>query len=352
MNNGDFERKDVPGPGTCHSIHNSQSAKDVDEPSASWVRRMISGFRIIKYIKQFVRRQIENFCISLNAISFWLQHRILKQTPEKKRAEKNLLLPLSEMDQDLLGMYIRWNAHHTEKTVRYKKNVGRGHAKPQLLRNALDEWHRRGYPRRKWIEWAEENLVDYQIWNQSGEPQIHPEKELPAFHPASPIIDVLFNRVSTRFWKAAPVKDKIIKEIVTAGTYAPSSCNRQPWKLYIRRNLELEETSRLPGVSNETLIDRAPVVIYITIDNRFYPEVWAPALDAGIIGLQLSLAATANGLAGCLMYGAENFDQEEFRRLYNVPKYQFMYLLFLFGYPAERTLTEKRSHPDDISIYV
>ena len=346
MSNGDFEKNDVSDPSTCHSLLDTKSAQDSDGPPASLIRQLL------KTVKQFVRRQVENFCISLNNTSFWLQRRILKQTFEKKRAEKNLLIPLAEMDQDLLGMYIRWNGHHTEKTVRYKKVVGRGHAKPQLLRNALDEWYRRGYPKRKWIAWAEENLVDYKKWNHTGEPQLHAEQELPAFHPGSPILEVLCNRVSTRFWKAKPVEDDILKKIVTAGTYAPTSCNRQTWKLYLHKNHKLEETSRLPGVSNKTLRDRAPVAIYITIDHRLYPEIWAPALDAGIIGLQLNLAATSYGLGGCLMYGAENFDQDEFRRLYNVPEYQFMYLLFLFGYPAERTLTEKRAHPDDMSIYV
>jgi hypothetical protein len=119
--------------------------------------------------------------------------------------------------------------------------------------------------------------------------------------------------------------------------------------LYVRKNPAIAEIN---NVSNTALRQKAPVAVYITIDNRLYPEVWAPAEDAGIIGLQLNLAATALGLAGCLMYGAETFNQDEFRRQYDVPPHRFMYLMFLFGYPAERTLTDKRIHADEVAIFV
>jgi nitroreductase len=157
-------------------------------------------------------------------------------------------------------------------------------------------------------------------------------------------MQVLKNRVSTRYWLEKPVEDEKIKAVLEAGVYAPTSCNRQTWKVYVRKNPRIEEVN---NVSNTVLRQKAPVAMYITIDNRLYPEVWAPAEDAGIIGLQLNLAAT-----GCLMYGAETFDQEEFRRLYHVPAYRYMYLMFLFGYPAERTLTDKRIDADELGIFI
>jgi len=285
----------------------------------------------------------------LNDLSIWIQKLVLRTTLERVRAENNLELALEQMDQDLLGMYIRWNGHHVEKTVRYEKTLGRGSSKPALLRRALEEWHRRNYPRRRWIEWAEANLEDHKKWEETGKPQLHSARTLPVFNPDSPVMEVLKNRVSTRYWQEKPVEDEKIRAVLEAGVYAPTSCNRQTWKLYVRKNPRVEEIN---NVSNKALRQKAPVAVYITIDNRLYPEVWAPAEDAGIIGLQLNLAATAHGLAGCLMYGAETFNQEEFRREYNVPSYRFMYLMFLFGYAGERTLTDKRIHGDEVAIFV
>jgi nitroreductase len=307
---------------------------------------------IVKKLKRVGRELLFDCCRALDAASRWIQYRILHQTLEQKRSQDNFTVPLESMDRDLLAMYIRWVGHTVEKTVRYRKSAGRGHGNPILLRAAVDEWHRRGYPPRQFVVWAESNLEDYERWNLTGEPQIHSAAELPTIDETTPVLKVLTNRVSTRFWKPVPVEEVNIQQILLAGTHAPTSCNRQTWKLYVRCNRQIEETADLPGVGNRTLLERAPVVIFITIDERLYPEVWAAAQDAGIIGLQLNLAATALGLAGCLMYGGDNFPQEEWHKQYNVPNYRYMHLSFLFGYPAERTQSDKRAHPDDIAIFV
>lgn len=308
----------------------------------------------LKAVKRFVRLRLYDLCEGLESLSLLIQKKILQKTLAVHKSQQTLLIPLKEMDQDLLGMYIRWNGHHVEKAVRYQRDPQspRGQEPAGLLRSALDEWYRRGFPRRAFTSWAEENLTDFKRWMETCEPQVHPENELPTYSQESSVWEVLHNRVSTRFWHPVPVEDEKIALILKAGTYAPTACNRQTWKLYVQINRDLGRNSIVSGVSNPTLRKKAPVVIYITIDKRLYPEVWAPAEDAGIMGLQLSLAATGLGLAGCLMYGAENFDQESFREEFNVPPFRFMYLMYMFGYPAERTLTTKRAHPDDIAIIV
>jgi len=307
-----------------------------------------------KALKRFVREKLFGLCEKLDSVSMTIQTRYLHETLAERRSEKTLALPVQQMDQDLLGMHIRWQGHHVEKAVRYKREPGsrRGETARNMLRTGLEEWHRRGYPKRDFIVWAEENLADFEKWAETNDPQVHPEKELPLYDRQSPVWEVLTNRVSTRFWHPIPVEDEKIALILKAATYAPTSCNRQTWKLYVRKNQNLDKNSMISGVSNPTLLVKAPVAVYITIDNRLYPEIWAPAEDAGILGLQLSLAATALGLAGCLMYGAENFPQEDFRKEFDVPPYRFMYLTYLFGYAAERTLTHKRAHPDDISVII
>lgn len=303
----------------------------------------------LKPLKRYARRRLLDLCVWLNDLSRWIQKKVLYTTLEKEHCEINLNTPFGEMDEDLLGIFIRWNGHHVEKTVRYERTSGRGFSKPALLRGALDEWHRRQYPSRRWIQWAEENLRDYETWLATGQPQLHPARQLPIYTPESPIMEVLKNRVSTRYWTDAPVENEKVQTILEAAGYAPTCCNRQTWKLYVKRNEVIKDVKK---VDNATLREKAPVAIYITIDQRLYPEHFAAAEDAGIIGLQLSLAATSLGLAGVLMYGADNFDQESFRRTYNVPRHRYMYLMFLFGYAAERTLTEKRVHGEEIAIFI
>ncbi len=323
-------------------------------PPARPPRRADSSGGPVKALKRFVKAKLYRFCELLEALSRYIQNDVLRMTLVRHRAEWYMAQPLSEMDQDLLAVFIRRQGHAVEKAVRNPRSSGppRGAQKAVLVRSALDEWYRRGYPRRAFTEWAEENLVDFEKWVQSGTPQMHPGKDLPVFGPQSPVWEVLHNRVSTRFWEPRPVEEEKLQAILEAATYAPTGCNRQAWKLYVRRNPILPDNARDSGTTNSNLRTKAPVVIYITIDERMYPEIWGPAEDAGIMGLQLSLAATSLGLAGCLMYGAEMFNQAAFCREFGVPKYRVMYLMYLFGYAAERTVTTKRAHPDDVAIFV
>ena len=306
----------------------------------------------IQVFKHFVRSQLFNTCRFLVDLSALIQTKILQMTLEEKRCQTNMSRPVETMDLDLLSMYIRFIGHNVEKAVRYKKTTSaRGTEKPKLLRLALDEWYRRQYPRRKFIEWAENNLSDYENWQLTGEPQIHSEKGLYPLNENSTIIEVLTNRVSTRFFKPIEVPDELIWKILRVGMYAPTSCNRQTWKLYVQKNKKRANDLHA-GVANKTLWQTAPVVIYITIDHRLYPEKWAAAEDAGIIGLQLNLAAVGFGLGTCLMYGGDEVSQKNWRALLKLPDHFNMYLILLLGYPAERTLTDKRASAEDITVFL
>jgi len=100
-------------------------------------------------------------------------------------------------------------------------------------------------------------------------------------------------------------------------------------------------------------MEKALVVMYITIDNRLYPEIYAPAKDASIMGLQLSLATTSIGLTGCLIYTAENFLQPGPHKKFNVPNHRYKYLTYLFGWhPAKKTLTTMRANPEYVATFI
>ena len=118
-----IRREAAPPPGTAP-----------DEPTRA--DRTVPMRSPIKILKRFVRRRLFKLAVALNDCSAWIQRRYLRTTLARDRCENNLNLPLESMDQDMLGMYIRWNGHHVEKTVRYERTQGRGSGKPILLRNA------------------------------------------------------------------------------------------------------------------------------------------------------------------------------------------------------------------------
>jgi nitroreductase len=298
--------------------------------------------------KRAVKRLVIGLCRCLCGLAEVLQRRVLHATLEQLRAADSARTPFAEMDADLLGQFIRFYGHSLEKAVRNEFAEGRGIEKYRQVSEAIAEWRRRGLPRRAFIDWAERNLAAFDRWQETRQPQLDPAPPArPAGADAS-VFDVMRSRVSVRFWQRREVEAEKINAVLEAATWAPSSCNRQPWKFYVTRNEAPKDGTCSIGVSNVSLRQKAPVVIYISVDERLFPERYAPAVDAGIVGQQMCLAATALGLGGCMMYGGENFAQDELRARFGMPPHEYVYLVVLLGYASEGTDRDKRVSTEDV----
>jgi len=75
--------------------------------------------------------------------------------------------------------------------------------------------------------------------------------------------------VSCRAYRATPVPEAHLEEILEAARLAPSACNQQPWRFAVVRNPDLRrrivEDGFLPGIKMTWAID-APVHVVIGMD--------------------------------------------------------------------------------------
>lgn len=163
------------------------------------------------------------------------------------------------------------------------------------------------------------------------------------------MIAAILNRRSIRKYKENCVDKKIIEEILQAGSLAPSSKNRQPWRFLVvagdakkdmlrvmREGLAREkerpllpESARFYGGAEYTLqiMEQAPVVIFVVnplgIDihhvlnpeERIYEICNAQSIGAAMENM--TLTATENGL-GSLWICDTYFAYEELNRWLNV----------------------------------
>jgi len=53
------------------------------------------------------------------------------------------------------------------------------------------------------------------------------------------VLDNIYSRRSVRSFTDGEVPDEIIKEIIRAGTYAPTAMNAQPWRFVVVKNKKL-----------------------------------------------------------------------------------------------------------------
>lgn len=191
------------------------------------------------------------------------------------------------------------------------------------------------------------------------------------------MLDAIAARRSIRKFKTTPVAHEIIEEILRAGSLAPSSKNRQPWKFIVttgkakdealaameqglrceaQQPLLPESAQYIAGAWNTLAIMRqAPVLIFVVnplgldlltpqnAENRVFEICNAQSIGAAVENI--SLAAVENGL-GSLWICDIYFAYRELCAWLNCGGE--LAAAFALGYAAEAPMPRPRKTFDDI----
>jgi F420 biosynthesis protein FbiB-like protein len=194
---------------------------------------------------------------------------------------------------------------------------------------------------------------------------------------------LLRQRGSVRSFKPQPVDETVLRQILTAATWAPSAHNRQPWRFVILRKPEAkahlaermaEDFRRdlsADGLSSEQVegqvarsrarILDAPVAVLLCMDASVgdpYPDAERQQAEfsIGVQGVALAggyllLAAHANGL-GAVWTCAPLFAPDAVRQALDLPAAWAPQALILLGYPAKPPRPRERRLLDEIAIFL
>nr|MDT0660854.1 nitroreductase family protein [Micromonospora sp. DSM 115978] len=116
---------------------------------------------------------------------------------------------------------------------------------------------------------------------------------------------LLAERHSERVYAERDVTADDLEPVLAVAEHAPSSCDRRGVGTVVVRNRD--DRALLGGilVGGVGWIHRAPVVVLLLADPAAYKAMgeigWMPYLDAGVLVGQMSLAATAAGMASCFV---------------------------------------------------
>jgi len=154
------------------------------------------------------------------------------------------------------------------------------------------------------------------------------------------ILEAIRTRRSIRKFKDQDVSDEIIDKILTAGIWAPSGMDNQPWRFAVIRDKKLK--SEIAQLTIHTkVLENAPVIIPVFLDNNVTYDVIKDAQTMGACLQNMLLAIHGLGLAG-VWIGEIRKNMEEVRRLCGAPeKYELMAVIAL-GYGAEEVGQGKR----------
>ncbi|NTV85049.1 MAG: nitroreductase family protein [Bacteroidales bacterium] len=168
-------------------------------------------------------------------------------------------------------------------------------------------------------------------------------------------------RRSIRSYKDQAVPKDIVNKILSAGSWAPSGMNTQPWRFTIienretinslsRRTKELVK-QRMPLPENlqeafksdrDVVFYGAPLLIFISVQKK---EEWRTVnlLDCGLAAQNMFLAAYQAGLGSCFIGFASFLNQDpKVLAEIGIPEDHELVAPLIFGYPNETPVSKSR----------
>ena len=148
----------------------------------------------------------------------------------------------------------------------------------------------------------------------------------------NPVIETILDRRSIRKYKADPIPQELLQQVLEAAVYAPSARNRQPWHFVV-----VEGRDRLEALTQvhpyTTMLHQAPCAIVVCGDLTVSEQFWTA--DCAAATQNILLAAKALGLGSCWC-GVENTAvSPKLAQLLALPQEVRPYSLIALGYPDE-----------------
>lgn len=144
-------------------------------------------------------------------------------------------------------------------------------------------------------------------------------------------------RRSVRFFDQKPVPRELLDKALTLAGYAPSACNRQPYRFLVYDDPETVETvASLPGGTIGFKHNIPVIVVILGTWDAFYSEKdrHVPYIDGSLAAMGFSYALETLGLGACI-FNWPDIEAHERRaeRVLGLRKYERPIFFMGVGYP-------------------
>jgi len=161
------------------------------------------------------------------------------------------------------------------------------------------------------------------------------------------IIEAIRSRRSIREFTGQPVTTEQLREIVSAGIWAPSGLNNQPWRFVLVRAAETKEELAAQTTYGH-IVRGAAALIGVFLDEAAMYEPVKDHQAAGACIQNMLLATEAIGLGGVWL-GQILKNKEQVRRIVGLPEGFDLMALLAIGYPLHRN---QRSNRKELSHFI
>ncbi len=157
---------------------------------------------------------------------------------------------------------------------------------------------------------------------------------------SSPVYDAILKRRSIREFTGQQVDLPLLREIITAGIWAPSGLNNQPWRFVIVRDPELRaQLAQQTHYSHIVLA--APALIAVYLDGSVVYDPCKDAQSAGACIQNMLLATESLGL-GAVWLGQILKNKDAVRRILDLPEGLELMAVIAVGHPSRRDQQSRR----------
>jgi nitroreductase len=151
------------------------------------------------------------------------------------------------------------------------------------------------------------------------------------------MLDILYNRRSTRKFSDKKVDEEAIRLLLKAALHSPSSKNSQPWEFIVVDDPELQNRLSMAKPHGACLLRHASISIVVAGDKT-KSDVWIE--DCSIASIIIQLAAESLGMGSCWVqihrryYDDDQTANEYISELLNIPDHLEVLSIVGIGYKA------------------
>ena len=136
-------------------------------------------------------------------------------------------------------------------------------------------------------------------------------------------------RRTVRDYKPDSIPQDLVRKILQAGRWAPSSSNTQKWNFIVIQDRDaLAALGKI--ATHGPFIGQAQLAVAVVMDNAPRPQ-----LDAGRALQQMELMAWSEGVGMCFVGVREADQQKAIKELLRIPEDMELITLLPFGYRAD-----------------
>lgn len=149
--------------------------------------------------------------------------------------------------------------------------------------------------------------------------------------------NLIYTRRSIRYFKEKLVSEQILQECIETINWAPSSCNKQPIKVYLTNspNKAVDCAKNCKGFTGFSKFIPCFMAICVDIRGYMYPsEMYLPSVDASLGTQNMLLMMHLKGLSSSVLSWAQKDleEEENLRKLLDIPDYCVIIFNIVVGY--------------------